>query len=1051
VKLKHFDKKKPGTYRLFTKQLWLTTTDKAGQYSVDVTGVGPQPSHYCFGVEMADKAGCAQGRSGSWPSVKEVAAGKEIRTIELLKARRITANIVSASHQPIGGFVRATAVKASGGSWSSSGTAIAADGRLEIDIPLNSKSVCVIYCEDHAPKIVSLDADQSDLGLIQLSSGTIVSGQVFDLHNKPASGVVVQLDFDDHTLDGIITGWSRVALTDAEGKFSLQPASGDCGLSVLQEGFSSNKIGRRESIVGQTPPVIAPVAVTLPAERGIHEIVLREAETYQITGTARWEDGTAARGCAIEGNVYVDHVGGKIKTVVTDENGHYEIRLPRGCEVLLSGSYGAYRDEDRNTWYRGYASAAAPAVSDRTYITVEKLESDISKADWEYRVYRAAPPRTKAQIDAEREFNKLQNEDRKLTAQRRGRPVQDRGTADVHDATVAKYLAFEEAYRGEQQAMKAIVHVLQAADARTDPESELATARIELVDRLISVYLGHEDLADSFRGLRSGPEIPRADDLLRIAYARSPHPSVRAAALFGRAELVWDQLRELWKLQELEQTVDRMKNVVPVDGSREGLRRFDQSVIAMRRKLARLKAIDPAELRRTAAGWLKIIEQEYADLERPIWSNHAFGQDAKALRFAIENVIVGQSAPPFEAIDITARPFRLFEHLGEVVVISFNQMHSGFSSSTPVQGLTEEFQGQDFEQVTIVATDSQEDFRKTARTMTDHGTLIWEPYRGAYQSQWGVTRFPTTFIVDRSGKLHIAPSWPTEIADVVKELLKEGFHDTAMEAYRLKPDENVRRVAPPFPTGRMEYYRRAHPRQAESMPDGPGTMYFQWKNDRREVNGMSFGGVAVGERTGMLLTRICGVGPQDLRGDKDLLARSVPGDFIVRADASRDEILDDVRKILSSAWDTQVELTFAETEEDVYVARGKFELSDIAKERGLVIIEGTIQGGGAPTIEKVLEQRQGAMRPPFDYFVTTSVAREIGFPVINEVDNPPDVRVFYSFLGSPPEELSKLRAGSSGGMFMPAEPILKSVSEQTGLTFTNEKRKVTTLTLQRAK
>ena len=156
----------------------------------------------------------------------------------------------------------------------------------------------------------------------------------------------------------------------------------------------------------------------------------------------------------------------------------------------------------------------------------------------------------------------------------------------------------------------------------------------------------------------------------------------------------------------------------------------------------------------------------------------------------------------------------------------------------------------------------------------------------------------------------------------------------------------------------------------------------------------------------------------------------------------------DFEKILSEAWSTRISLTFKETEENVYVARGVFELSKLAQERGLVIIEGANQGG-PDTIEDAIKRRATAMRPPFAYFVESGIAEAIGVPVINEVENPPDVRVHFNYLSYKlPEDVSGFKTQPSGGFIVPPEPILKSVSDQTGLTFTQEKRMVKTLTLK---
>lgn len=245
----------------------------------------------------------------------------------------------------------------------------------------------------------------------------------------------------------------------------------------------------------------------------------------------------------------------------------------------------------------------------------------------------------------------------------------------------------------------------------------------------------------------------------------------------------------------------------------------------------------------------------------------------------------------------------------------------------------------------------------------------------------------------------------------------------------------------------MEYYRQRSPSQAKSIPGGPGSMTFWWKGGQRKLGVMSFGGQRTGVNATSLLTRLCRIGPQFLRGDKRLLSRTVAGDFVVRDEASPEAILVGVEEILSDAWKTPVSLKFTETEEDVYVARGVYKLSDVAKERRVMIIEKASQGGSR-SIEEAVAIRHLAMRPKFGHFLESSVAEAVGFPVINEVTDPPDVRVFYNFYMDV-DYISQFELGPQTFM-VPPGPILESISKQTGLTFTKEKRVVKTLTLQRA-
>jgi hypothetical protein len=653
----------------------------------------------------------------------------------------------------------------SGEHWFSRGTAFEANGQLKLDIPLNADAVIAIYAKDHSPTFVSVSRDQKELGSIPLSAGTLVSGQVVDLNNKPAAGVLVQIESSDGTLRGVGISWSRVSETDADGKYSLQPAAGACRISVLPFSTINDRIGGEESIVGKTPPLIKPLTLRLSDERGTQEVNLKEAESYRISGTAKWDDGTPAKDFEIR--------AGAPETLVfvsTDNEGKYEIRLPQNSPAQLIG-FGAYRDSERSHWYMGRGTAPLPASSGNQIVSFDELKSDIEHVDWELRLYRESPPRTAAQKEAERAFEELQQEYGAQSVAYQTAARIDQNQLDPRNAMAAKYLAFEKKYRGEKQAIKAMVHVMQGANSSlADPHLRVFKARVEMVERLIDHYLGHEDLAETFDSLGAGPEVPRADYLLKMAYGRSPHRIVQAAALLARAERAKTNLRDLEQLTEMDLQAVMIPSTIPfgtaVGTSYESDKRITD---AMRGRLDALKALNPNELRKQAIGWLAIIEKEYGDLVRPHVFEHTFGQDAKALRFAIEYVNVGKPAPPLEATDFHGKPFRLSDHLGKVVVISFNQSVNN-ANELPHQKLVDQFPRGSIELVTIVATHSKEEFGANMEASDIHGTLIWEPLRGSYQSSWGVTGFPTTYIVDQTGKLHGVPVGTIDCAGVVKGL-----------------------------------------------------------------------------------------------------------------------------------------------------------------------------------------------------------------------------------------------------------------------------------------
>jgi hypothetical protein len=108
------------------------------------------------------------------------------------------------------------------------------------------------------------------------------------------------------------------------------------------------------------------------------------------------------------------------------------------------------------------------------------------------------------------------------------------------------------------------------------------------------------------------------------------------------------------------------------------------------------------------------------------------------------------------------------------------------------------------------------------------------------------------------------------------------------QRYALKPDEIVKRVPTPFPPSRLVYHRQYYPKddRAEDM------MFMKWDN------GLHFVGTIGGMKSDLRKVQLLflfgylpmmrgdyGAGPRlDVRGDADLLAAAVDGDFVFPTD-----------------------------------------------------------------------------------------------------------------------------------------------------------------------
>ena len=261
--------------------------------------------------------------------------------------------------------------------------------------------------------------------------------------------------------------------------------------------------------------------------------------------------------------------------------------------------------------------------------------------------------------------------------------------------------------------------------------------------------------------------------------------------------------------------------------------------------------------------------------------------------------------------------------------------------------------------------------------------------------------------------------------------------------YEPASGQAVRRIEPPFPASRLAYYRIHHNIQSQHMPSGPGTMTVVWTKDQHATKAMWFGEPQTGETLRRLVPSLFQISPQYLRGDDQWLSRQIPGDFSVRAEASREQIAAGLAEILSEALGTPITLKFEERETEVYVARGEFQLSALAKQRGFVLLD-RAQIGTITSIEDgnpALCPR--AYFPDFlDYVGHCCLT-----PIVSEVKQTPEGRIWFHSMLPPKAELDKLQ-WVNGAFPIPPEPMFKGLTEQTGLSFTKEQRKLPTVTVQ---
>jgi hypothetical protein len=266
--------------------------------------------------------------------------------------------------------------------------------------------------------------------------------------------------------------------------------------------------------------------------------------------------------------------------------------------------------------------------------------------------------------------------------------------------------------------------------------------------------------------------------------------------------------------------------------------------------------------------------------------------------------------------------------------------------------------------------------------------------------------------------------------------------------YGLQPDQDLRRVAPPFPPIRMEYYRTAHPSQSEAIEEGPSGMVFRWSDGKLKNWGMTFGGsVDDGYSLSSALDALLDIKSQQIDGPRELLDSRLPGDLVIRDGADQAAVLKQLQDILQTELSLPVKLEFREVEREVYVARGEYELTPLAGQEGkgkLILTDETITTDEIQIFGTQLVPNSGAGggTGEFEEFLGW-LGRWIGTPIVSEVDLKPTNQVSWHLHERSPST-DQTRSEDHDPIL-----VLGNITLQTGLTFSLEKRPVRILFVER--
>lgn len=240
--------------------------------------------------------------------------------------------------------------------------------------------------------------------------------------------------------------------------------------------------------------------------------------------------------------------------------------------------------------------------------------------------------------------------------------------------------------------------------------------------------------------------------------------------------------------------------------------------------------------------------------------------------------------------------------------------------------------------------------------------------------------------------------------------------------YFLSESQVLRRI--PVPAGdklRQQWLDTIFPDRGTTRP--PTTLYLIWKNGKPNWHGATFGG-GQGVRLKSLLPMLRLVSKPWIDGDEQLLEMLIEGDWLIAADADRNEALAAIERVLRDHWKKPVRLQFRTVERDVCVVRGNWDFHPISDKfpnvqiYGDYIREDSGAGGGSGDFETFL----------------TAVGRWIDLPVIDEAGSGPEDEISWRFHAPSPFTDEELKRAHDPGQ------VTTNLMIQTGLQFEKETR-----------
>ncbi len=419
--------------------------------------------------------------------------------------------------------------------------------------------------------------------------------------------------------------------------------------------------------------------------------------------------------------------------------------------------------------------------------------------------------------------------------------------------------------------------------------------------------------------------------------------------------------------------------------------------------------------------------------------------------------LIGKPAPEIGPIKAwkNGSPVKLSELKGKAVIIYFDGDSPNTSRDLPrFVELHEEFENQGLVIIALYNSASMEELeKKWVEVYEKYGGESDVPFRvavdggepsfyevskrirlGQTYATYDITADPTPILIDPEGKV-VGELNLFQMKETIQKMLGvtiepelAGWRQRFNKVYFLEDRQVLKRVAPPFIPERMNYYKEEESSQASLIERPPDFFTFHWDGELKRW-GLGFGSGKRPLRS--VLNSNLSMNQNSYEGPDELLEIDVPGDWIVRKDASEEQKLKALEEILENEIGRKIRFEKREVKRQAIIATGSFEyhrLPVTQDDRWILMFSGDLvdeDGGGGGTADSVREFLE-------------AIGNRVNMPVIDQTEPSGQVIIPYrhydsaylSRIDDPAEKSEKLIQ------------LLDNISRQTNLRFIVERRPV---------